>query len=180
MHRYVIQINDPADFVGGGTKFEHAKDAVVVPQGCVLLFCGYNRHAGVQVTEGCRYILTGFVDYRANIDLVRPFYGELPGILPMPYGAGSNDFPSPHLTTNGNILSEAYGGLRGTALLRSIAYSAPALGDYVDLTQLQARCAAWLERGYVPDARFYAFLQASIGTDGDVEAKSDSKLAERR
>ena len=50
MHRYVIQINDPADFVGGGTKFEHAKDAVVVPQGCALLATCFHSIKGPRVS----------------------------------------------------------------------------------------------------------------------------------
>ena len=58
----VIQLNDQGEFAGGGTLFEHvSKDAVTVPAGSALLFCGYHRHAGVPVTSGGRYILTGFV-----------------------------------------------------------------------------------------------------------------------
>jgi len=172
---YVIQLNDPEHFSGGGTKFEHSVDAISVPKGHALLFCGYTMHTGVQVTEGSRYILTGFVDYRAPVELVRPFYGALPGILPMVYGAGSNDFPSPHLTTNHERLSEAYDGARGEALLRSIAYSPPALGAHVDLSQLQSRCAAWLEYNHVVNARFYAFLQASVAAPMDEDSKVDGE-----
>ena len=169
---YVVQLNDPACFVGGGTLFDHATDAVSVPQGSALLFCGYNKHTGVRVAQGERYILTGFVDFRASPEAVRPFYGSLPGELPRPFGAGSNDFPSPHL--NGERLSHAYGGLRGDALLRAIAYSPPALGPHVDLAQLRARCVRWLERGEVTDARFYAFLQAAVGTYGEEADASES------
>ena len=37
------------------------------------------------------------------------------GTLPTPYGAGSNDFPSPHLGMNRERLCRAYGGVRGEA-----------------------------------------------------------------
>jgi hypothetical protein len=158
---FVMQLNDPACFAGGGTLFEHAEDAISVPQGDTLLFCGYNKHMGVPVTEGTRYILTGFVDYRADTDSVRVFWPD----QPTPHGAGSNDFPSPHLGLNRERLSEAYDGLRGEALLRAIAYLPPRL-EHVDMTQLRTRCANWLEHGMIPSERFYAFLQATVGSDG--------------
>jgi hypothetical protein len=132
-----------------------------------------------------RYVLTGFVDFRAAVEAVRPFYGPIPGALvtppwhaecsaqrphpslhtgpsqarhplpncmlsaslssqarcphsvwsgqrackcssrrphptplftgtlPTPFGAGSNDFPSPHLGMNRERLCRAYGGVRG-------------------------------------------------------------------
>jgi len=31
-----------------------------------------------------RYVLTGFVDFRAAVEAVRPFYGPIPGALPTP------------------------------------------------------------------------------------------------
>ena len=164
---YVMQLNDPREFGGGGTLFDHAQDAIKVPQGDTLLFCGYNYHAGVPVTSGTRYILTGFIDYRADAEDVRPFYGDLPGDLPTAYGAGSRDFPSPHLAINSEKLSQAYGGLENDALLHAIAYS-PSPFPYVDLTTLKAQCAGWLENNHVPNERFYAFLQSIIGqTDTD-------------
>ena len=165
---YVIQLNDPCHFSGGGTLFDHADAPMTVPPGNALLFCGYNRHMGVPVIEGERYVLTGFVDFRSDTDSVRRFYGQSmgqkPDELPRPYGAGSNDFPSPHLTVNNERLERAYGGKRGEALLRAIAYSPPALGAHVDLSRLRERCAGWLESGHVPNERFYSFLQAHIGT----------------
>ena len=174
---YVMQLNDPSSFVGGGTLFDHAEHALSVPQGDTVLFCGYTQHTGVQLAEGTRYILTGFVDYRADVEAVRPFYGLLPGDLPRPYGAGSNDFPSPHLTVNIARLSQAYDGLRGDALLRLVAYSPPRLDD-VDLTQLRSRCANWLEHGMVPNERFYTFLQASIGHEEGNGSSSAQGLPE--
>lgn len=164
---YVMQLNEPSCFVGGGTLFEHAERAITVPQGHTLLFCGYTQHTGVPITEGTRYILTGFVDYRAEAEAVRTFWPH----ASRPYGAGSSDFPSPHLSVNRERLSQAYGGLRGDELLRAIAYSPPRL-SHVDMAQLRRRCAHWLEYGMVPNERFYHFLQANVGTD-EVDTGTD-------
>ena len=167
---FVIQLNDPGEFTGGGTLFAHATEALSVPQGHCLLFCGYQHHEGVAVTEGCRYILTGFVDLRDEDEKVRPFYGTLPGELPRPHGAGSHDFPSPHLPTNLARLQRAYGGAAGTELLEAIAYQPPAL-PHVDTERLARRCANFLQSGLVPDEKFYQFLQATVG-DGTREDES--------
>ena len=55
-----------------------------VPPGHAILFCGYTMHTGVPITAGTRYVLTGFVDFRAAVEAVRPFYGLIPGALPTP------------------------------------------------------------------------------------------------
>lgn len=160
---FVVQLNAHAEFAGGGTLFEHADDALSAPPGHCLLFCGYTRHSGLRVSAGERYILTGFVDYRAPASDVRPFYGDLAGALPRPHGAGSEDFPSPHLLPNLERLRAAFGA-DGAELLRLIAHGAPAL-PHVDTRPLARRCAAYLESGEVPDERFYLFLQRVVGTD---------------
>jgi len=167
---FVVQLNDPGEFVGGGTLFAHATEAVSVPEGHCLFFCGYNYHEGVAVTKGCRYILTGFVDYREADERVQPFYGA--GELPRPYGAGSHDFPSPHLPTNRARLSEAYGHAVGSELLRRIAYNPPAL-RHVDTEKLAKRCANFLQSGFVPDVKFYMFLQAIVGDEPVVDEPSE-------
>jgi hypothetical protein len=105
----------------------------------------------------------GFVDYRAPPADVRPFYGDLAGALPRPHGAGSEDFPSPHLLPNVDRLRAAFGA-DGTELLRLIAHGAPAL-PHVDTRPLARRCAAYLESGEVLDERFYLFLQRVVGMD---------------
>jgi hypothetical protein len=59
---FIITLNDA--FQGGGTRF-HADDTAgtVVKAGCGAgaLFCGRRMHSGVEVSEGDRYILAGFV-----------------------------------------------------------------------------------------------------------------------
>lgn len=76
---FVIPLND--DFTGGGTSFIHTgvnitKDKIGI--GDALLFCGRNRHAGLEVLAGTRYILAGFlsvyaVQYCHSLDTVE-FY----------------------------------------------------------------------------------------------------------
>lgn len=111
-----------------------------VEPGEVLLFCGYNPHAGVEVTSGTRYILTGFVDYRPpSFDDLRPFdNGEVP------YSKWT-DFPNPSLSYNVQYLSKRYGAT-GNALLRQIA-EAPNHIPHLDCSELGACCAAWLIDG---------------------------------
>lgn len=59
---FVITLNDPATFKGGGTRFI-ADDVIVAPDtpGTGVFFSGGQLHSGVEVIEGTRYILAGFV-----------------------------------------------------------------------------------------------------------------------
>jgi hypothetical protein len=58
-----VLLNDPAEFTGGGTYFDHPLDSVVnLDQGSVLVHSGRRRHAGVPIETGRRYLLVGFVD----------------------------------------------------------------------------------------------------------------------
>jgi hypothetical protein len=61
---FVVLLNDKSDFEGGGTAFLGDEEPLVVSPaeagGCVS-FCGLQRHAGLDVTKGSRYILAGFV-----------------------------------------------------------------------------------------------------------------------
>ncbi len=69
---FVITLNSPQDFGGGGTRFvggttagddDDDDDVVVAPvtAGTGCFFCGRHLHSGVAVTSGTRYILAGFV-----------------------------------------------------------------------------------------------------------------------
>ena len=134
-----LQLNDPDEFTGGGTLFEHAGGCPIsVQPGEALIFCGYNPHAGVEVTRGTRFILTGFVDYRAPFEDLRHFDNGK-----VPYSKWT-DFPNPSLSYNVQYLSERYDGARGVALLRHIA-NAPQHVPNLDCTELGVFCAAWLE-----------------------------------
>ena len=59
---FVITLNDPATFKGGGTRFI-ADDIIVAPDtpGTGVFFSGGKLHSGVEVVVGTRYILAGFV-----------------------------------------------------------------------------------------------------------------------
>jgi hypothetical protein len=60
---FVITLNDPkTDFCGGGTRFV-LQDKTLAPDipGTGVFFSGRHLHSGVEVTEGIRYILAGFV-----------------------------------------------------------------------------------------------------------------------
>lgn len=59
---FVVKLND--DFVGGGTRFKNnsMNDYGKMEIGDCLLFCGLEKHSGIPVTSGTRYILTGFLD----------------------------------------------------------------------------------------------------------------------
>jgi hypothetical protein len=58
---FVVTLNDA--FQGGGTRFiaNDASTTVAPNGGAGVFFCGRRMHSGVEVTEGDRYILAGFV-----------------------------------------------------------------------------------------------------------------------
>lgn len=60
---FVIALNNASEYEGGGTKFVELKSAPVFRPavGCATLFSGKNRHCGVAITAGTRYILAGFL-----------------------------------------------------------------------------------------------------------------------
>lgn len=65
-YSFVVTLNDPlVEFTGGGTRFIE-ENATYRPEkvGTAVLFSGKNKHEGVAITSGVRYILTGFCYYR--------------------------------------------------------------------------------------------------------------------
>jgi hypothetical protein len=58
---FIVTLNDA--FQGGGTRFFADDTGTIVKPNCGAgaLFCGRRMHSGVEVTEGDRYILAGFV-----------------------------------------------------------------------------------------------------------------------
>jgi hypothetical protein len=60
---FVVTLNDA--FQGGGTRFiadDTGTGTIVSPSGgTVVFFCGRRMHSGVEVVEGDRYIMAGFV-----------------------------------------------------------------------------------------------------------------------
>lgn len=77
---FVLLLNDPAEFEGGGTSFEAVEPALVTrPRraGDLVAFCGQQDHGGVAVRSGARFILAGFVrvhDDRATKDAARELF----------------------------------------------------------------------------------------------------------
>jgi len=60
---FIIALND--DYEGGGTYFTELDETIKLKTGDCLIFSGQNRHKGVKVTTGTRYILTGFMNYKS-------------------------------------------------------------------------------------------------------------------
>ena len=62
---FVIALNDATEYAGGGTKFVEMKGKPVFRPavGCATLFSGKNRHCGMAISAGVRYILAGFCSY---------------------------------------------------------------------------------------------------------------------
>lgn len=49
-------------YKGGGTRFHHADEPLSSPKGSLLVFPSRLYHEGLEVTEGVRYIIVGFVN----------------------------------------------------------------------------------------------------------------------
>eukprot|EP00933_Yihiella_yeosuensis_P014267 TRINITY_DN12847_c7_g1_i1.p1 TRINITY_DN12847_c7_g1~~TRINITY_DN12847_c7_g1_i1.p1 ORF type:complete len:398 (-),score=85.19 TRINITY_DN12847_c7_g1_i1:100-1293(-) len=61
---FVVLLNDPKEFSGGGTLFLDAEPnlrAAPDAAGSAVFFCGRQLHAGIEIQSGLRYILAGFV-----------------------------------------------------------------------------------------------------------------------
>lgn len=57
-----LLLNDPTEFDGGGTYFQHDDSTIPIDQGQVVVHSGKWLHAGVPVTRGVRLILVGFLN----------------------------------------------------------------------------------------------------------------------
>ena len=80
MHRdastfsFVIQVNDTSNFEGGGTYIQKYDTTYRIDAGECLIFKGSELHAGVSITAGTRYIITGFIDHHPHtLDLRRQY-----------------------------------------------------------------------------------------------------------
>ena len=64
---FVVPLNGACAFEGGGTQFVELEGTPTLrPEpGYALMFSGRNRHRGVPVTAGVRYILAGFLGLEA-------------------------------------------------------------------------------------------------------------------
>ena len=55
---FIIALNN--DFTGGGTCIN--KTINKLDTGKCLIFCGQNRHSGIKINSGTRYIVAGFIE----------------------------------------------------------------------------------------------------------------------
>ncbi len=63
---FIIALND--DYSGGGTKFENLNKTIEFNTGDCLVFCGQEKHKGIKITSGTRYIIAGFLGIIKNDD----------------------------------------------------------------------------------------------------------------
>ena len=59
---FTLALNDPEEYEGGGTRIVDLNTVVKAKKGEVLLFSGRRMHAGVEITKGVRYIMTGWFE----------------------------------------------------------------------------------------------------------------------
>ena len=60
---FIIALND--DFSGGGTYFIDTKKHISLEKGDCLVFSGQNKHKGVKIQSGTRYIIAGFLHFKS-------------------------------------------------------------------------------------------------------------------
>ena len=58
------------------TEFENPNKVINLDVGDCLVFCGQNKHRGIYITSGERYILTGFLNY-GGIDTCEDYFNFL-------------------------------------------------------------------------------------------------------
>ena len=56
-----ILLSDPSDFTGGGTYFED-DITIKLNQGDMLIHSSNSKHAGLEITQGKRYVLVFFIN----------------------------------------------------------------------------------------------------------------------
>jgi hypothetical protein len=76
-----LQLNNPLNFTGGGTRFTDSKQDFCLEQGECLLFRSKIEHQGKAITSGERIILVGFIETKR------------PGILSKEYFYNKQDKP---------------------------------------------------------------------------------------
>ena len=70
---FVIALND--DYEGGGTYFTKLKKKASLKMGDALIFSGQEKHQGLSVIKGKRYIIAGFLNY-ARKDYCEDLFDE--------------------------------------------------------------------------------------------------------
>jgi predicted 2-oxoglutarate/Fe(II)-dependent dioxygenase YbiX len=57
-----IMLSDTKDYMGGGTHFESDQTVYYLEKGDILIHNGKDRHAGLKITKGTRYVLVMFIN----------------------------------------------------------------------------------------------------------------------
>jgi uncharacterized protein YqkB len=57
-----ILLNDPGEFIGGGTKFTQSGKVVHIKQGEAVMHCSKEEHEGAEILDGERWVIVGFVE----------------------------------------------------------------------------------------------------------------------
>ena len=68
---FVVPLNPPSEYEGGGTQFVSLEDKPLFrpkKEGRAVMFSGQNRHRGVPITGGKRYVLAGFLSLEGVAD----------------------------------------------------------------------------------------------------------------
>jgi len=63
---FVMALNNISEYNGGGTYFVNQQKTIKLRKGNCLVFSGQNKHKGVAITKGKRFILTGFINFKSN------------------------------------------------------------------------------------------------------------------
>lgn len=63
---FVLALNSPDEYEGGGTYFVNQQKRIQLNKGDCLVFCGQNKHQGMPVTKGKRFVLAGFIYYKKD------------------------------------------------------------------------------------------------------------------
>ena len=153
---FIVQLNELSEFSGGGTRFSYTEPSrasretpsapLSVPAGHAALFTGKFYHDAAVTTAGVRYLLVGFVHYKASVRSVDSVSADL-------VQDGGNACISPALGAyktgshfNYHQLRRATGARSGAQLVHMLARgraSMPHL-DPRSLEPLSIWCRRWL------------------------------------
>jgi predicted 2-oxoglutarate/Fe(II)-dependent dioxygenase YbiX len=60
---FILLINRPSEFTGGGTYFHAINKTIHLEQGEALIFAGQLVHEAIPITSGKRFVISGFITF---------------------------------------------------------------------------------------------------------------------
>jgi predicted 2-oxoglutarate/Fe(II)-dependent dioxygenase YbiX len=60
---FILLINEPSDFEGGGTYFHGINKTIYLGQGEALIFNGQLVHEAIPISAGKRFVISGFIKF---------------------------------------------------------------------------------------------------------------------